>query len=67
MNNKIDINMRNDQYAMALLGAPIDSSLFGQISHKVKDDPITNIMFKLILSLLNEKFDFKDVNGGLDE
>ena len=58
MENKIDVNMRSEEYAMALLGASIDSSLYGQILSKVKTDAITNFIFHAFRKLLEEKYDF---------
>ena len=60
MENKIDVNMRSEEYAMALLGASIDSSLYGQILSKVKTDAITNTIFQAFRKLLEEKYDFTE-------
>lgn len=68
MNDKIDVNMRSEEYAMALLGASIDSSLYGQILNKVKTDAITNTIFQAFRKLLEEKYDFiEDAIGGKGE
>ncbi len=60
MGNKIDVNIRSEEYAMALLGASIDSSLYGQILSKVKTDAITKTIFQAFRKLLEEKYDFTE-------
>ena len=60
MNGKISMTISDKDYCMALLGAPMDSDLYGKIENKIKTDALTNSIFNVLISLLHDKFDFKE-------
>lgn len=56
--SRIPMPMTREDYALTLLGAPKGTDLYDKYLSMLRCDPYFNTMFSLVVTLLEDKYDF---------